>query len=95
MTRGVDVARVGVDELVLRLEHGARAALVVDAEDAAAHLEAPAGRGGGQRAQELDTALAVNDAAGVEPRDAGYGRARRGARVEVDDLLVRVLEGLG
>ena len=89
---GVGLAAAPVDEGALRLDDGARLALVVHADDLAADLELAAGRGHGQGAEEGYFALAVDDAARVElghPRD----RLRAGTAVEVDDVLVRVLEG--
>ncbi|KAH0499166.1 hypothetical protein TgHK011_006377 [Trichoderma gracile] len=68
------------------VDDGARAALVVDAEDLLAELELAAGRGDGQGLEELDLALAVDDAARVEVGDAGDLGLFLGG-VEVDDFL--------
>lgn len=90
----VHVARAGVDQVRLRLHHGARAALVIDAQHLGAGLEALACRGGGQGAEELDAALAVDDAGRVELGNAGDGDGLLGG-VEVDHLLGVGLEGCG
>jgi hypothetical protein len=89
---GICLAVLSINQGVLRLDDGAGLALVVDAHDPAADLEPAAGRGGGKRLEEGHLALAVDDAARVELGDAGDGLGR-GAGVEVDDILVRVLEG--
>lgn len=88
----VDVARGDVDEVRLRVDDGAGPALVVDADDLGAGLELAAGAGGGEGLEELDLALAVDDAAGVEGGNAGDLDGLLGG-VEVDDFLGVALEG--
>lgn len=62
---GIDVARDGVDEGVLDAEDGPRLALVVDAQDAGAELKVAALGRDGQRPENLDGAVAVDEACGV------------------------------
>jgi hypothetical protein len=88
----VDLARGDVDEVGLGVDDGAGLALVIDAEDLCAGLELAAFRGGGEGLEELDLALAVDDAAGVKGGDAGDLDGLLGG-VEVDDLLGVALEG--
>lgn len=91
---GVRLAARGVDEVHLRLHDGAGLAFVVDAEDAAAQLEAAAFRGGRDGFEEGHGALAVDDAFGVQrgdAGDAGVGGRLRG--VEVDYFLGGLFEG--
>jgi hypothetical protein len=88
----VDFARGSVDEVGLRLDDGARTALVIDAEDLGADLELTAGAGGRKGLEELDAAFAVDDAFGVEFGDTGYLGGLLGG-VEVDYFLGGPLEG--
>lgn len=88
---GIDFARAGVDQVLLGLEDGAGAALVIDAKDLCADLELAALRGDGQGLQELDQALAVDDAGVVKVRNAGDLDGLLGS-VEIDDFLGGVLE---
>lgn len=90
----VDLAGAGVDELGGELENGAWAALVVDAEDLGADFKVLALRGGGQRLQELDQALAVDHAGVVEVGGAWDLDGFLGG-VEVDDFLGGTLECCG
>jgi hypothetical protein len=83
---GVDFSRVLVDDGLLGLDDGAGLALVVDAQDFGAEFEGAALRGGGEGFEELEQALAVDDAAGVEFGDAG-DRVRGLRRVEIDYFL--------
>jgi hypothetical protein len=77
---------------LLRLDHTPRLPLIIDAQNLTPDLEIPAMAADGQRLQKLNLALAVDDAAVVEFRDARDGLRARAA-VEVDDFLVGVLEG--
>lgn len=56
---GVHFVGLGIDQVRLQVEDGAGAALVVEAEDLCADLEAAALRGGGEGLEELHLALAV------------------------------------
>lgn len=89
---GIHLPALRVNERLLRLDNRARLPLVIYAEHLRPDLELAASRGHGQRLEELDAALAIDNALAVELRNARDGRGRR-ARVEIDDLLVRVLEG--
>ena len=71
---------------------GAGFAFVVHPEDFPAELEFFAGGSGRDGFKEVDLALAVYDARGVELGDTGDCRAGEGARDEVDDFLICVLE---
>ncbi len=87
----VDIVVVRVDQLRLDVEHGAGLALVVDADDLGPGLKVAAGRGCGQRLQELHLALAVDDASIVELGDAG-DLGGLAAGVKVNDFLRVALE---
>lgn len=88
----IDLARLGVDEVGLYVDDGSGLALVVDAEDLGADLEAAALGGGGEGLEEGHAALAVDGAGGIEFGDAGDGGGFLGG-VEVDDFLGGALEG--
>lgn len=90
----VDLAGSDLDEVRLGLDDRARATLVVDAEDLGTDLELVASRGSGQRLEELDLALAVDDAGSVEVGDAGDLDGLLGL-VEVNHFLGRALESCG
>ncbi|CAN8098661.1 unnamed protein product [Discula destructiva] len=87
----VDIAGACVDQILLDLQDGARPALVVDAEDLGADLESAALRGSGQGLQELDQALAVDNAGVVKVRHTGDFDGLLGS-VEVNHLLGGALE---
>jgi len=65
----VELASLGIDQVILRLEHS-RLALVVEPYDLPADLESPAFGSGRQRLEELYMPLAVDDALAVELRRA-------------------------
>lgn len=87
----VGLVLLGVDEVGLGLDDGPGLALVVDTEDLGADLKFPAGGGGREGLEELEEALAVDDAGGVEDGDAGDGDGLLGG-VKVDYFGVRLLE---
>jgi hypothetical protein len=88
----IHLPRFLVDDELLGLDNGAGLALVVDAEDLGAELEFASLRGDGEGLEELDEALAVDDAFGVEFGDAGDGGCGLGG-VEVDYFLAGAFEG--
>ena len=87
----IRLPRLRINKPVLRLDNGCLA-FIVYTQHLASDLELAAFAAHGQWLEELYLALAVEDVLGVELGDAfdGLGIA---ARVEVDDFLVRVLEG--
>lgn len=85
------IAGLLLDQQRLRLDDGAGLALVIDAQHLLPDLEGAAGARDGEGLEDLNLALAVDAALLVELGHAGDGDGR-GARVEVDDLLVSVLE---
>jgi hypothetical protein len=80
-----------VHEALLGLYDRSWLALVVHTQDLAPDFEFAAFGAYGQWLEELDLALAIEDAFGIELGNAIDGSAVT-ARVEVDDLLVGVLE---
>jgi len=89
----VELASLGIDQVILSLEHS-RLALVVEPHDLAADLKSPAFGSGRQRLKELYVPLAVDDALAVELRRAGDALSCWAlSGVEVDDLGAGVLEG--
>lgn len=88
----VDLARIGIHDGLFRLDDRAGLALVVDAEHLVAQLVPGAGAGGGERLEDGDLALAIEDTAGVEGGDTGDGIGLLGG-VEVGDFLVGEFEG--
>lgn len=91
---GIHLASLLVHNLLLRLNDGARLALVVHAHDLGAQLELAALAGDGQGLEKGHFALAVDDAAVVEFGDVGDGVCVFVAE-EVDDFLVGEFEGCG
>ena len=81
-----------VNDLLLRLDDGARLALVVHAHNLGAELELAAFARDGQGLEKGDFALAVDDAAAVEFGDVGDDVCVFVAE-EVDDFLVGEFEG--
>ena len=77
----------------LRLDDGAGFAFVVDAYDCGLYLEDLALAGRRERLEELNGALPIDDAPGVELGNTRDG-SRGGSGVEVYDFLVRVFECL-
>lgn len=88
----VDLAGADLDQVGLRLDDGAGAALVVDANHLVPDLELLALGGGGQRLEELDQSLTIHHSRGVEIRDSGDLDSLLGG-IEINDLLGVGLEG--
>jgi hypothetical protein len=89
---GVDISGRGVDEVGLGLDDGARAAFVVDSQDLCADLELATCGCRRKGLEELDQALAVDDAGRVEFWDARDGGGFFGG-IEVDYFLGCAFEG--
>jgi hypothetical protein len=87
----IGLAALCVHKTLLRLDDCARLALVVYAQDLASDLELSALGAYGQGLEELEFALAIENALGVELGHA-FNWCAVATRVEVDDILVRVLE---
>lgn len=88
----VCLARLRIDESLLRLDNRTRLALVVDAKHLASDLKLATLTRNGDWLQEFEFALAVEDVLGVELRYAVDGLGI-GAGVKVDHFLVSVFEG--
>lgn len=88
----IRLAALDIHQALLCLHNRTGLALIIHAQHLAPDLELAALGAHGQRLEKLQLALAVEDMARVELRNAIDGR-RVAARVEVDDVLVGVLEG--
>lgn len=81
-----------VYESLLCLNNGAGLPFVIYTQHLTPHLKLPPLAAHRNWLEELDLALAIKHVLGIELGDSGDGR-RVGARVKVDDFLIRVLEG--
>lgn len=91
---GVDIVAVGVNELRLDVKNGAGLALVVDADNFGTDLKVAALGSGGERLDELNLALAVDDSSVVKLGDVGDSGGLVGG-VKVNYLLCIALESYG
>jgi hypothetical protein len=88
----VRLAALHIHEALLGLDDRSWLALIVYTQDFAPDLEFAALGAYGQGFEELELALAIEDASGVELRDT-FDWLAVAPCVEVDDILVGVLEG--
>ena len=89
---GVYISILRIYDCLLCLDDSARLAFVIDAEHFTAKLKLATFGARGQSFVELNQALTIYDTAGVELWDAWDGNGI-GACIEVDNILVRALEG--
>lgn len=87
----VDLAIAHINQIGLGVDHTTRLALVVDTNDLCSELELLALRGCGEGLEELDFALAVDDAGWIEFGNVGDLDGFLGG-VEVDYILGSTLE---
>ena len=87
----VYLARLFVHDKLLCLDDGAGLSLVIHADDLGPQLKLSACRGWGQRLEELEQALAIDNTFGIELGNSGDGVATL-SFVEINDFLRGLLE---
>ena len=89
---GVDVAVADIDEISLDIDDTAGLSLVVHTQNLGADFELLAVRAGGERLEEFNLALAVENSPGIELGDVGDLNGLLGG-VKVDHIDLGALEG--